>query len=96
MVRGNTREWAGESKWKKSEHPITVWASIRANNNFSPDTNEKYISALCGSELKMGGNGAKHLASFLGVDLLDSARAEESGWWRGGGVSIPGSVEALA
>ena len=71
MIGGDTRGWAGESNWKKNEHPTTVWASLRTDNNISPYTNGKSISTMCGNEIKMERDRAEHLASFSGVDLLD-------------------------
>ena len=81
--------------WKKSDHPTTVRASIRVDNNVSSYTNGKSISVMCGNEFKMKGDGEEHLASSSGMDLLNCARAEQSGGWGGGEVSISDRVEAL-
>ena len=84
MIGEDTRGWAGESKWKKSDHPTTVWASIMADNNIATDTSGKSISAMCGSEVRMERDGSEHLASYSGMYLLDYARIEQSG---GGSVN---------
>ena len=64
-----------------------VWASIRADHNIPPFTNTKSITAICLADFMMDGEGAEHLEAFLGIDILDYARADSQEGGGGGGVN---------